>query len=278
MGCAMKDNIQTTSNHVSQVTKDPWEMLREYTDARIGLGRCGVSLPVSHWLDFRLAHAQARDAVFTAYDIEKIRGELEINDIDCLVLQSDAEDKNEFLTLIPKGRRLSTESSKLLQKYAERHDYGQKDVCLIISDGLSARAVHENSVQFALEFMNRLKIAGISTTPVCLVERGRVAVADGIASLLKARLSVILIGERPGLSSPNSMGVYMTYSPVPGCTDEARNCISNVRKGGLSIVQAVNKLCYLVHSAFTLQYSGVNLKDDMPAGYLPFKTVLELGE
>ena len=131
-----------------------------------------------------------------------------------------------------------------------------------MGDGLSARAIHENAEPFTLAWANM--------APVCLVENARVAVADEIGEILQARLSVILIGERPGLSSPNSMGVYLTMAPRVGTTDEARNCISNVREGGLSLVEGVRKLGYLVEQALMLGLSGVGLKDGMAAGYLPF--------
>lgn len=252
------------------LAEDPWVDLRRYTDARIALGRCGVSLPHKKWLRFRLAHAKARDAVLTSFDGGKLRQELESAGLHCLELASAAENIDDFLARPDKGRRLSDESCSLLtRKFAQSKTPGA-DICLVISPGLSARAAHENAALFAQRFLACAASAGFSTTPVALVNFGRVAVADEVASLMKARLVVILIGERPGLSSPNSLGVYLTYAPFPGCTDEARNCISNVRPAGLSIEEGVRKLCYLVQGAFARGVTGVNLKDDMPANYLPF--------
>lgn len=252
------------------VTEDPWAELRRFTDARIGLGRCGVSLPVSSWLDFRLAHARARDAVSAPLDADAVQRALADHGLAWLRLSSAVADKDEFLTRPDKGRRLSVESRRILDGYREAHPGPDADLCVVISNGLSARAVHENAAPFAALFLDHAREAGLSATPVALVENGRVAVGDETAALLGARMAVVLIGERPGLSSPHSLGVYMTYAPAPGCTDEARNCISNVRSGGLSVAEGVRKLCYLVEAAFARRLSGVHLKDDMTDAYLPF--------
>jgi len=150
-------------------------------------------------------------------------------------------------------------------------------VSVVICDGLSARAVHENAVPFASRFLEEAAAAGLSAAPVALVKFGRVAVGDDVAALLNARLVVVLVGERPGLSSPDSLGVYMTHAPAPGLTDEARNCISNVRAAGLPVEEAVRKLCYLVENALVRRLSGVDLKDDVPPGYLPFAETRALG-
>jgi ethanolamine ammonia-lyase small subunit len=225
-------------------------------------------------LDFRLAHARARDAVLTPFDREALRASLEEQGFECLLLESAAADTSEFLTRPDKGRLLSRASREMLEEYCQAGNARGADVCLVISNGLSARAVHENAVPFAVKFLACLREAGYSATPVVLVQNGRVAVADEVAEPLRARLTAILLGERPGLSSPNSMGVYLTYAPAPGRTNEARNCISNVRPGGLSVEEGVRKLCYLVHKAFYLQYSGFRLKDDMPETYLPFVSAL----
>ncbi|MDR3358502.1 MAG: ethanolamine ammonia-lyase subunit EutC [Desulfovibrio sp.] len=254
---------------VKPTAEDPWKALRLHTQARIALGRCGVSLPVAAWLEFRLAHARARDAVLTGFDKEFVRGELEKQGLDVLTLKSAALDREEFLARPDKGRRLSGASAAALREYADSGEKTGADVCLVISNGLSARAIHDNAPPFAAALTPRLAAAGLSLAPVVVVDNGRVAVADEITHMVRARLSVILIGERPGLSSPDSMGVYMTFEPKPGCTDETRNCISNVRPGGLGIAESVRKLCYLVQHAFSLGYSGIRLKDDMPAAWLP---------
>ena len=204
------------------VTPDPWEELRRFTDARIGLGHCGVSLPVKRWLEFRLAHARARDAVMTPLDEEQVRAGLAAHGLECLSLSSAVTDRNEYLTRPDKGRRLSVASRQLLDAWMDAHPGSAPDVSVVICDGLSARAVHENAVPFASRFLEEAAAAGLSAAPVALVKFGRVAVGDDVAALLNARLVVVLVGERPGLSSPDSLGVYMTHAPTPGLTDEAR--------------------------------------------------------
>jgi ethanolamine ammonia-lyase small subunit len=224
---------------------------------------------VSAWLEFRLAHARARDAVLADFDKELVRSGLEEQGLDALTLESAARNRDEFLARPDKGRRLCAASAAKLRKYAGLGSKTGADVCLVVSNGLSARAIHDNAVLFVSALVPLLTNAGLHLAPVVIVDNGRVAVADEVACIVRARLSVILIGERPGLSSPNSMGVYMTFKPKPGCTDEERNCISNVRPGGLDIAEGVRKVCYLVHTAFSLGYSGIRLKDDMPAAWLP---------
>lgn len=252
----------------SHVTPDMWSELKRFTDARISLGRCGCSLPLSESLSFKLAHAQARDAVWSPFNIDELAGEIEALGGSCLRLASSVEDRSEYLTRPDKGRKLSDDSRRRLESQSKGYD-----LCIVVSDGLSSRAIHENAASFLESFLILSRNVGLRVTPVCLVENGRVAIADEIAAILKARLSVILIGERPGLSSPNSMGIYMTYAPKPGATDESRNCISNVRTGGMTVDAAVQKLAYLVETAFHMQMSGVALKDKMAQDYLPYSGI-----
>ena len=248
------------------VTPDCWDSLKEFTDARISLGRCGASLPLGESLSFKLAHAQARDAVHTPFAIDTLKTKLEEAGYPCLKLASQAENRGEYLTRPDKGRRLSEASLAVFDGIRVGYD-----VNIVVADGLSSKAVHENAFDFLTQFLPLAKAAGIAMAPVSLVENGRVAVADEIGHRLEAKLSVILIGERPGLSSPNSMGVYLTYGAKPGTTDEARNCISNVREAGLPIEDGVKKLAYLVEMALAGRKSGVELKDKMNTAYLPFK-------
>jgi len=245
------------------VIEDPWAELKRFTAARIALGRSGSSLPLKESLSFRLDHARARDAVHSPFRRAELVARLD--GVACLELESSVADRGEYLTRPDKGRRLSSRSPTLLER--EKTGF---DICLVVGDGLSARAIHENAASFVLACLKIFDQAGLTVAPVCVVENARVAIADEIASVLSARLSIILIGERPGLSSPNSMGIYLTMNPGPGTTDEKRNCISNVRDGGLSVPEGVRKLGYLVEEAFRLGYSGVELKDRMAADYLPF--------
>lgn len=252
------------------VIEDPWVELKRFTAARIALGRSGSSLPLKESLAFRLDHARARDAVHSPFRRTELAARLAGAEVAgaklaCLELESSVADRGEYLARPDKGRRLSLRSRALLER--EKTGF---DICLVVGDGLSARAIHENAEPFVLACSKVFGQAGLSLSPICLVENARVAIADEIASLLSARLSIILIGERPGLSSPNSMGIYLTMNPGPGTTDERRNCISNVRDGGLGVPEGVRKLGYLVEEAFRLGYSGVGLKDRMAEGYLPF--------
>ncbi len=264
------------------VIHDPWRDLRKFTDARIGLGRCGVSLPVAEWMDFRLAHARARDAVTAPFDAAGTAASLEAAGIASLTVTSSAPDMPTFLVRPDLGRRLDAAGHAGLEAWAREHirDGEEPDMVLVVSNGLSSKAIHENAVPFVLRFTEVARQAGLRMGPVVIVRNGRVASGDEAAFLMRAKIGAILIGERPGLSSPNSMGVYMTWAPHPGCTDEARNCISNVRRGGLSIEDGVRKLAYLVQGAMRLGLSGVGLKDDMPRNYLPFASMdaLEGGE
>ncbi|EMG36390.1 Ethanolamine ammonia-lyase light chain [Desulfocurvibacter africanus PCS] len=253
------------------VVGDPWEDLKRFTDARIAIGRCGSSLPLKESLSFKLDHAMARDAVLQPFQRAELARQFKDAGIKCLELESSASERGEYLTRPDKGRRLSSRSRALIEN--------EKKGChisLVVSDGLSSRAIHETAFTFVRIFMKTVESAGLTVAPVCLVENGRVAIADEIGSLLGSRLSINLIGERPGLSSPNSMGIYLTWNPRPGTTDESRNCISNVRPGGLSVQEGVRKLAYLVEEAFRLQLSGVLLKDKMTAGYLPFGRAIPL--
>lgn len=247
------------------VSRDPWGELRRFTAARIAVGRSGSSLPLAESLAFRLDHARARDAVHTPFRRAELAGRLRAGGLTCVEMESSVAGREEYLTRPDKGRRLSERSVNALQGLQKGFD-----ICLVVGDGLSARAIHENAEAFVLACASMFGRAGLKVSPVCLVENARVAVADEIGEILRARLAVILIGERPGLSSPNSMGVYLTMNPRVGVTDEVRNCISNVREGGLSIAEGVRKLCYLVEEAFRLGLSGVGLKDRMAEGYLPF--------
>ncbi len=247
------------------LTQDPWAELKRFTAARIALGRAGSSLPLRESLAFRLDHARARDAVHSPFRRAELAARLAGAKLACLELESSVADRGEYLTRPDKGRRLSPRSRSLLESQKTGFD-----ICLVVGDGLSARAIHENAEPFILACSNVFDQAGLSLSPVCLVENARVAVADEIGEILRARMSVILVGERPGLSSPNSMGIYLTMNPGPGTTDERRNCISNVRDGGLGVSEGVRKLGYLVEEAFRLGYSGVGLKDRMAVDYLPF--------
>ncbi|QXI17225.1 ethanolamine ammonia-lyase subunit EutC [Pseudomonas hamedanensis] len=241
--------------------QNPWLELRRLTPARIALGRTGTSLPTRAQLDFQFAHAQARDAVHLAFDHAEISAQLAERGRDSLLLHSAALDRNSYLQRPDLGRKLSDESAQALRDYATAHP-GGVDLVIVVADGLSALAVHRHTLPFLTRLEEQMGADGWSVAPVVLVEQGRVAVGDEIGQLLGAKMVVMLIGERPGLSSPDSLGLYFTYAPKVGLTDAYRNCISNVRLEGLSYGMAAHRLLYLMREACRRQLSGVNLKDE----------------
>jgi ethanolamine ammonia-lyase small subunit len=245
----MSDSLQHNKD------QDPWWGLRKFTNARIALGRVGVSVPTSESLAFSLAHAFARDAVYERLDIEGCR--LEISRIhQCVVLHSKANDRSIYLQRPDLGRRLNDESLADLKTLS-----GNYEICINVADGLSANAVNKHAVPLLRLLIPAMKEAGWSLAPVCIIEQGRVAISDETGSTLNAKLSIILIGERPGLSSPDSLGVYLTYGPAIGNTDERRNCISNINANGLGYEDASAKIMFLVSESLRLQLSGIMLND-----------------
>jgi len=250
---------------------NPWLELRRLTPARIALGRTGTSLPTGAQLDFQFAHAQARDAVHLAFDHQGLRAQLSERGRDSLVLHSAAADRHSYLQRPDLGRRLHEDSAQQLREHALANP-GGVDLAIVVADGLSALAVHRHTLPFLTRFEEQAAADGWSTAPVVLVEQGRVAVADEVGELLGAKMTVILIGERPGLSSPDSLGLYFTYNPRVGLTDAYRNCISNVRLEGLSYGMAAHRLLYLMREACRRQLSGVNLKDEAQVHTLESET------
>jgi len=241
--------------------QNPWLELRRLTPARIALGRTGTSLPTSAQLDFQFAHAQARDAVHLPFDHAGLSAQLSERGRDSLLLHSAATDRNSYLQRPDLGRKLSEDSAQTLRDYAQANP-GGVDLAIVVADGLSALAVHRHTLPFLTRLEEQMSADGWSIAPVVLVEQGRVAIGDEIGQLLGAKMLVMLIGERPGLSSPDSLGLYFTYNPKVGLTDAYRNCISNVRLEGLSYGMAAHRLLYLMREACRRQLSGVNLKDE----------------
>jgi len=242
-------------------TPNPWLELRRLTPARIALGRTGTSMPTSAQLDFQFAHAQARDAVHLPFDPAGLTAQLAEKGRKTLLLHSAAADRDAYLQRPDRGRRLNEASIEQLRDFA-RANPGGVDLAIVVADGLSSLAVHRHTVPFLERLEEQVAAEGWSVSPVILVEQGRVAVADEVGELLGAKMVVILIGERPGLSSPDSLGLYFTYAPRVGLTDASRNCISNVRLEGLSYAMAAHRLLYLMREACRRQLSGVNLKDE----------------
>ncbi len=237
---------------VAEMSLAAREALRSYTPARLGLERTGVSLATRPLLDFQLAHARARDAVHAAIDVRMLCDELRRSALPSLALESKAKDRSTYLRRPDLGRALSKDSAALLTP-------GEYDVVFVIADGLSALAVERHALRLMREILSL--IGGWRLAPVCVVEQGRVAIGDAIGEALRAPLAVVLIGERPGLSSPDSLGVYITWEPRPGKRDSERNCISNVREEGLGYTAAANRLHYYMQESSRLHMTGLGLKD-----------------
>ena len=227
--------------------------LRAMTPARVGLGRTGVSQLTHDQLNFQLAHAQARDAVHAQLDTASLRKQLEeVSGQQVELLHSAAPDRMTYLQRPDLGRRLNQSSRQQLQG-------SPSDVSIVIADGLSALAVERNAAALITVLLSRLGDRKLA--PMVIVEQGRVAIGDEIGELLGAQLVVLLIGERPGLSSPDSLGVYITWEPRIGRTDAERNCISNIRSEGLSAEKAAAQIEYYIRSARKLKLTGVGLKE-----------------
>ncbi|MBL0742062.1 ethanolamine ammonia-lyase subunit EutC [Chryseolinea lacunae] len=250
--------MSTSDKPAFHIPSDPWISLRAHTDARIALGRVGAGLPTNASLDFKLAHAHARDAIYSTLDNAALTTALETLGLSVLSLQSQVQTRQEYLQRPDLGRRLNAASRKKIETLLP----GTADVSIVFADGLSAEAVNLHAVHVLAQLLPALAAAGLSTAPVVLADQARVAIADDIGSLLKAELSLIFIGERPGLTSPHSLGAYLTYHPKPGLTDESRNCISNIRPEGLVYADAAQKIFYLVAESLRRKLSGVMLKGE----------------
>jgi len=253
----------------SPVIANPWAALRQFTDARIALGRAGVSLPTAAHLAFQLDHARARDAVHRALDLpqlaQALNTALDQPGAPCITLHSAAADRTIYLQRPDLGRRLdgaSVQKLKALQAAPKKSSARPYDLAFVVVDGLSALAIAQNAAPFLAGLQRRIAAENWSVAPVCIAAQGRVAIGDEVGELLGAKVVVVLIGERPGLSSPDSMGLYLTWMPRVGLLDASRNCISNVRPAGLSLDEAAYKLHFLLAQAHQRQLSGVALKDE----------------
>ncbi|MEQ2352468.1 ethanolamine ammonia-lyase subunit EutC [Pseudoalteromonas piscicida] len=265
-------NTQSSHDHNNgKVVENPWSDLRRFTDARIGLGRAGISLPTSEMLAFQLSHAQARDAVNFPLDISEMTKTLSAIDAlseveKPLSVQSEAVDRVTYLQRPDLGRKLNQAGrTTLLNTMQNRQSstQAQYDLAIVVVDGLSSLAVQKNAAPFISELLKQLPTepSPYKIAPITLVEQGRVAIGDDIGELLNAQVVMVLIGERPGLSSPDSLGLYLTWEPKTGLNDACRNCISNIRPAGLSYFEAARRAVYLLQEAKKRGLTGVNLKD-----------------
>jgi ethanolamine ammonia-lyase small subunit len=232
---------------------DPWAGLRRWTSARIALGRAGGSLPTRPLLEFRWAHARAMDAVEQPFDASAFAAKC-----NGIGLHTVASDPVTYLQRPDLGRVLSEDSRQQLEAWAKNSP--RCDLVIVICDGLSALAVNRQASPLLEELLP--KLADWQLAPLLVVRHGRVALQDQIGSIVGATIALTLIGERPGLVSPDSLGAYLVYGPQPGNTDANRNCVSNIRPEGLKPVDAAAKLYYLLTESRRRQLSGVHLKDE----------------
>ncbi|SEG56608.1 ethanolamine ammonia-lyase subunit EutC [Vibrio hangzhouensis] len=260
-------NIKTKQTSDSVVTS-PWQQLRNFTSARIALGRTGNSIPTDALLSFQLDHAQAMDAVHCALDTTALRQTLtQLPQVQSLtpsvpqVVESKISDRLMYLQRPDLGRQLNPESWQRLVKQAASPNF-TPDLAIVVADGLSSTAIQHHAAPFIERLLTRMSESGTwLLAPITIVKQGRVAVADDVAECFGAKMVLVLIGERPGLSSPDSMGLYLTWGAKRGSKDSERNCISNIRPEGLSYDDACNRTMYLLEEARRLHLSGVNLKD-----------------
>jgi ethanolamine ammonia-lyase small subunit len=252
---------------------DPWARLTAFTPARIALGRVGAGLPTRQMLEFALAHAKARDAVHATLDVERAAAGLRALGLTTVTVASEAVSRDDYLRRPDRGRVLSSEGRAALQTLAG----GAADLVLVVADGLSANAVHAHAVPLVASLLPKVQAAGLRLAPIVIARQARVALADDIGELLRARAAVIVIGERPGLSAPESLGAYLTYAPRRGRSDAERNCISNIRDGGYGHDVAAFKISWLLNEALRRSVSGVALKDDSDRLLLDARTTGAIG-
>jgi ethanolamine ammonia-lyase small subunit len=247
--------------------------LRYLTPARVGLGRAGASLPTSALLEFTLDHARARDAVHAGFDTAAIVSGLDALGLRTLQVSSRVQSRKDYLRRPDLGRKLDDASRESLAS-------GRRSPCdlaIVIGDGLSPSAVNAHAVELVRRLIAVLACGGNELGPVVVASGARVALGDEIGELLGARMAAMLIGERPGLSAPHSLGAYLTFAPRTGCTDAMRNCVSNIHSAGLSYDEAAFKIAWLVREGLARRATGVMLKDEsavqaatsLPAGPQP---------
>jgi ethanolamine ammonia-lyase small subunit len=241
------------------VAPDPWSDLRAHTQARLALGRAGAALPTAELLRFGMAHAQARDAVHIPLDADALAAQLQALGCTTRQVHSAAPDRATYLLRPDLGRRLCDADAAALRNAAAQGG-APIDLLLVVADGLSSLAVARQAPPL-VQAIRQQAPAGWHIGPVVIAQQARVALGDEVGSLLDARMVAVLIGERPGLSSPDSLGIYLTWHPQVGRSDAERNCISNVRPEGLEPAQAAARLWWLCRAARQLGLTGVGLKD-----------------
>ena len=253
------------------ITNNPWGEWRSVTPARLALGRAGAGMPTDEVLRFGWAHAMARDAIHATLDVPTLRDALRAQGWTAAHVRSRAADRTIYLRRPDLGRVI--DPGDIARLRAE--PIVRSDVCIVIGDGLSSLAIERHAAPL-LAALKRLLADELRHAPVVIATQARVALADEIGELLQAKLTVMLIGERPGLSSPDSLGIYITHAPFRGRGDAGRNCISNVRPEGLSYSAAAFKLAWLVREALARQLTGIELKDESDLALLKTKAASQI--
>lgn len=241
---------------------EPLARLRRFTTARVALGRAGNALPTAAQLDLVEAHAMARDAVHAALDVAALARDLDSLGLPPIAVTSRAPDRRTYLVRPDLGRALDEAAAVRLTRC-------DPPLALVIADGLSATAVQRHAAPFLAEALPRLARIGVAAGPAVIAVQARVAIGDALGAALGAAAVAVLIGERPGLSAPDSLGLYLTWEPRPGRTDAERNCISNIRPAGQPYAAAADTLAWLVGEMRRRRLTGVALKDERPTGALP---------
>ena len=258
----MSDSAAPSDPSIDAVTPNPWQEWRKSTPARLALGRAGAGMPTDETLRFGWAHAMARDAIHAALDLDRLEAELRADGWQVERVRSRAPDRTTYLRRPDLGRQLDADDAAKLRADAAAIDSAQRpEICVVIGDGLSSLAVERHAVPLLRALRKHLP-PDTRFTPVVIASQARVALADEPGEVFGARISVMLIGERPGLSSPDSLGIYLTHSPGRGRHDAERNCISNVRPEGLPYDLAAFKLAWLMREALRRGLTGVGLKDE----------------
>jgi len=255
----MSDDIQQGLSRYLLSRTDRHFDLSRHSHARVGLGHTGGHLKMQDWLAFQSGFAQAKDAVFSQFSSDEIASYCHLLGLTSLRINSQANDATQFLLRPDLGRLLAPESEILLEDFESERG---KDLLLVISGGLSPLAIQQQVPAFLSIFVKLAREQEWSFAPVIINSKGRVALGDQINRYFKSKIVVMLIGERPGLTTPDSLGIYFTYNAKPGCTDEQRNCISNIHKQGLTHESAAIKLINLLRKAFVMKNTGISLKDD----------------
>ena len=229
-----------------------WRDLKRFTPARVALGRVGAGLPTAAHLAFQADHAAARDAVHAALDVARLQADLQAAGLASSTVRSACPDRPTYLRRPDLGRQLDPADRAALAKHP--------GLAFVVCDGLSAVAVQRHAAPLLALIVSVLEPAG----KIVIAQQGRVALGDDVGEALGAEAVAVLIGERPGLSTPDSLGVYLTWAPRRGCTDADRNCLSNIRPAGLPIAEAARKLAWLVGEMRRRRLTGVALKDEAP--------------